>query len=503
MRQTGHGGRSGCEILQAVKGANTARTEDATGKGVLSTAAMAAFLIALDSSLLNVGFPAIKESFPATSTASAAWIINIYSVVLAALLVPAGFLADRWGGKSLLVLGLSVFLAGSIACATAIGIGQLLFSRCLQAIGGALSLPASLAVVLGHFHGRGRAIAVGKWTAAGGLAAALGPPLGSILMRLGSWRLMFFLHIPLCAWALLRSRHVLYNSRGPTTSTKIAMALPAIGGGTGMLVATFAVVPRPWGLFMQAGILMTAAMLVGLGLWIACREQKFMRNFGRREIVFTWTTTICFGSVFGAMFLVYDLALVYHFHINVARAALLLGPIPLLSVPVARSVAALQERWSPRAVLAAGNAMLVLAGLSFFQLLNGIDLSQMKMTWTTIILFSSGGIGLCFPTLNLAAVKGVAADCFGLGTALNQSCRHMGGVLGVAAASWVMTTAAPDPVFRTSYLLICLSLAGIGSTIMMYPASPKFAGVGSNSQVTSSDLEAIVTAAQYHSSSSK
>jgi MFS family permease len=449
------------------------RFEAETHKRMLSAAAMAAFLIALDSSLLNVGFPAIKEKFPAVSTASAAWIINVYSVTLAALIVPAGFLADRWGRKSLLVLGLSGFLAGAVGCGLATRIWQLLLWRCVQGVGGALSLPASLAIVLNHFEGHERAVAVGKWTAAGGLAAAIGPPLGAIVMSMGSWRLMFFLHVPVCAWALFRSRCVPRNSRGPGTRAKIALALPAIAGGAGLLVAALAIVPKPWGALMEATLVVAAALLGASGLWIACTEETFMRYFGRREIAFTWTTTICFGAAFGAMFLIYDLALVYHFHLKVTSAALLLTPIPLLSVPVARTAATLLERWSPRTVLAAGNVALALAGLCFFRLLAGVDIARMKMLWVAIGVFSSVGIGICFSTLNLAAVKGVAADHFGLGTALNQSCRQLGSVIGVAGASWIMSTTAREPAFMATYLLICFSIAGIGLATMIRPVSPE------------------------------
>ncbi len=140
---------------------------------VFWVASIAVFLVSLDGTVLFAAFGALQEGFPATSAAALSWVLNAYTVVFAAMLIPAGGLADRYGRKRIFVNGLTLFLAASVACALAPDIYALVGARVLQAVGAALLTPASLSLVLDAFPLSQRALAVSLWGAVGALAAAV------------------------------------------------------------------------------------------------------------------------------------------------------------------------------------------------------------------------------------------------------------------------------------------------------------------------------------------
>ena len=146
---------------------------------------MAVFLVAIDSTVLFAAFGDLRASFAAHSAADVSWVLNAYIVVYAALLVPAGKLADSYGSARIFRCGLVLFAVASVACALSTHISGLIAARALQAIGAALLTPSSLALVLEAFPMDRRAVVVSLWGAVGGLAAALGPGLGALLIAYG------------------------------------------------------------------------------------------------------------------------------------------------------------------------------------------------------------------------------------------------------------------------------------------------------------------------------
>jgi len=210
---------------------------------VLVTAAAVVFLVAFDAALLTVALPAITKSFPAFSAHQTGWVISAYSITLAALLTPAGYIVDRWGRKAVLSAGLIIFGVGAVCCAISSTITQLILSRCLQAVGGSCALPASLTVVLASFEPSQRPGAVGKWSAAGGLATALGPPIAAGLMYFVSWRAMFWIHVPLVTFVLYGVQKFLQESKGKKGSLQLSWGIGMIAAAVGYLVAA---ITAPW-----------------------------------------------------------------------------------------------------------------------------------------------------------------------------------------------------------------------------------------------------------------
>src|SRR5215212_3588420 len=191
------------------------RTGRVTEGRVLLVAAFGAFLAFLDATIVNVAFPSIRESFPGTSIGELSWVLNAYNIVFAAFLIVCGRLADLLGRRRTFVLGVLVFTVASALCGAAPTVGLLVVARVVQALGAALLVPASLALVVEAFPEERRAHAIGLWGATAAVAAGLGPPLGGVLVELGGWRWAFLVNLPFGLAALVAARRQLVESRAP------------------------------------------------------------------------------------------------------------------------------------------------------------------------------------------------------------------------------------------------------------------------------------------------
>src|SRR6187397_1789194 len=174
-----------------------------SSRGAVLVACAGAFLAFLDTTIVNIAFPDISASFAGSGRDALSWVLDGYFVVIAALLVPAGGLADRFGHKRIFLLGMAGFTAASLLCAAAPNLGLLISFRIVQGIGAAMIAPSSLAIVLDSFPVERRAAGVGLWGAAAAAAAATGPTLGGALVEAASWRLVFLVNLPLGAAILL------------------------------------------------------------------------------------------------------------------------------------------------------------------------------------------------------------------------------------------------------------------------------------------------------------
>src|SRR6266702_2408179 len=158
--------------------------------GVLS---LAVFMSSLDLFIVNLAFPYISRQYPGTSLSSLSWVLNAYTIVFAAVLVPAGRWADRIGRRRFFVAGLAAFSAGSLLCGLAPGVAALIAARVVQAAGA--MVPASLSLLLAAVPAPARPKALGTWSALGALGAALGPVIGGSLVQV-DWRWVFWVNLP-------------------------------------------------------------------------------------------------------------------------------------------------------------------------------------------------------------------------------------------------------------------------------------------------------------------
>src|SRR3712207_2599879 len=167
----------------------------------------------LDVTIVNVAFPELEREFAGASRADLSWVLNAYNILFAALLVPAGRLADIVGRRRMFFVGIGVFLGASLLCGLAGSVELLVAARVLQAVGGAILVPTSLGLLLPEFPSSQRATATAIWTATGAVAAALGPSLGGVLVDAGGWRWAFFVNLPIGLVALVPAGRLLREMR--------------------------------------------------------------------------------------------------------------------------------------------------------------------------------------------------------------------------------------------------------------------------------------------------
>jgi EmrB/QacA subfamily drug resistance transporter len=189
-------------------------------------ASAGAYLAFLDTTIVNTAFPDIARSFADSDRAALSWILDAYFIVIAALLVPLGAVADRVGRKRAFLWSVAGFVLTSAAAAAAPTLEVLVAARVLQGVAAAAMAPTSLALVLDAFPLERRATGVGLWGAAAALAAASGPPLGGLLVDVADWRWIFLVNLPLGAAVVLAGTRGLRESRDPS-----ATRLPDIPGG--------------------------------------------------------------------------------------------------------------------------------------------------------------------------------------------------------------------------------------------------------------------------------
>jgi len=178
---------------------------------VLAIASAANFLTILDLWVVVVAYPELERAFAPTTLSEVSWILNVYTITLAALLVPAGRLADTFGRRRCFLVGLAAFGVASLGCALAPSLSALIVFRALQAIAAAVLMPTSLGFVLSAFDREHRGTAVGVWAAVGAVAASSGPVLGAVLMT-RSWRWIFFINVPIVVVAVIAGGCLLPSS---------------------------------------------------------------------------------------------------------------------------------------------------------------------------------------------------------------------------------------------------------------------------------------------------
>ena len=241
--------------------------QNATGSDrrwrVLTVVSVATFMASLDLFIVNIAFPDISRAFEGTSVAAMSWVLNAYAIVFAALLVPAGRMADRIGRKRAFVGGIVVFVIGSALCGIANSVGLLIGARVIQAAGGAVLLPTSLALLLPEFAPAERPKAISIWAAVGAVAAAAGPPIGGLLVE-ASWRLVFLVNVPVGLAAVYFSLRVLRESSDPDHTRPDLLGTVLFAASIGLLALGLVKAPD-WGWGSASTLGAIAASGVGLG----------------------------------------------------------------------------------------------------------------------------------------------------------------------------------------------------------------------------------------------
>jgi EmrB/QacA subfamily drug resistance transporter len=400
---------------------------------VLGLVSIGVFMLSLDLFIVNIAFPKIEDDFAGASTASISWVLNAYAIVVAALLVSAGRLADRHGRKRLFVWGLAVFMLGSALCGAAPSVSALVAARVVQALGAALMLPSSLALLLPEFEGEERSRAIGIWAAVGGLAAAAGPPVGGLLVEV-SWRLVFFVNVPIGLATILYAVRVLRESRDPGEERPDAPGSGLIAVAIGALALALVKAPA-WGWADAKTLVSLTVAAAGLGaFWARCvTHPSPVIDPGLlkvRSFALSLLANLLFSAAFASYLLANVLFMTSVWHDSVIRAGLSLAPGPVMASIVAFASSRLVNRLGPRTVAALGIAIFALACLSWRLRVGAAPDYATEML--PGLLVAGLGVGLVLPSLATAATSSVPRERAATGSAIYTMTRQVGFVLGVS-----------------------------------------------------------------------
>lgn len=402
---------------------------------VFWVASVAVFLVSMDSTMLFAAFSAMQAGFPGTSAASMSWVLNAYTVVYAAMLIPAGGLSDRHGRKKIFMLGVVVFLVASAACGLAGTVEWLIAARVLQAVGAALLTPASLSLVLAAFPQSKRSVAVSLWGAVGALAAAAGPSLGSLVVATVGWPWAFYLNLPLGALALWRGATLLQEARQPDSKRPFDLVgMGLLITGVGALALSIVQLESPTWTPTELAVAAATGVFALLAFvhWArtAAHPLVDLSLFKVPTYRYVNLATLVFGMAFAMMFFAFFFYMTTIWHYSLPLAGVAITPGPLLVIPVAILSGRVAARIGHRALLVFGSLVYAASGV-WFLLVPGVEVAYLAH-WLPGLLLSGIGVGMVLPSLSAAAVNKLPADQYAVGSAVNQATRQIGSVMGVA-----------------------------------------------------------------------
>jgi EmrB/QacA subfamily drug resistance transporter len=448
----------------------------------IAAACLGGFLAFLDTTIVNVSFPSIAASFPDAGRSELSWVLDAYFIVIAALLVPAGGIADRLGRKRVFLWSVAAFVGTSVLCAVAPSWQVLVAARALQGAAAAVIAPVSMALMLPEFPIERRAAGVGIWGAAAALAAASGPPLGGLIVEAADWRWIFLANVPIGLLVLLAGRRGLRESvdEHATGLPDLAGALLVVGGLGLLALGIVEGGTWGWGSARVAGAFAGAAVLLAVVAWRCTRHPRpvvdpallRIASFRRANV-----GVLLFSMAFFATLLGNILFLTSVWQYDVLQAGIAVVPGPLASTLAAGPAGRLADRFGHRAVIVPG-AVVYVAGILVLRTAGAEP--DYVATWLPGQLLTGLGIGLAFPTFGAAAVSEIPEAQFGSASAVSSAARQFGAVLGTAILVAIVGSPATLPAAlaaaHDAWLFSALAGAASGLAALTLARAPASVG---------------------------
>jgi len=448
------------------------RLASGPGRWVLLATVLGSGLAMLDATIVNVALRRIGEDLDA-GLSGLQWIVNGYTLTLAALILLGGSLGDRFGRRRVFVFGVVWFAVASVLCGVAPNTPSLVAARMLQGVGGALLTPGSLAIISASFAKSDRPAAIGAWSGLGGIAVAVGPFLGGYLVGVADWgwRLAFLINVPMAALVVMVALRHVPESHDPTVSGRLDYAGGALGA-IGLAGITFGLTRGGEAGFGAEAL---GAIAVGVAAFVAFvvaerRERHPMLPLGifssRQFTAANLVTLVIYGAFGTALFLLaLQLQTVVGYTPLQAGTALL--PVTVVMLLLSARGGRLAQRIGPRLPMALG-PIVVGAGLALVGVSAGAGASYASDILPGVVTFA---LGLSLTVAPLTATVLAAADPrhAGVASGVNNAVARAAGLLGVAVIPVVAGLSGDvygDPAafgagFRTGMLIAAaLCVAG-------------------------------------------
>jgi EmrB/QacA subfamily drug resistance transporter len=400
------------------------------------------FMIMLDNTIVNVALPSIQRDLN-IGISELEWVFNGYALTFGVLMLTGGKLADMMGRRRIFIAGLVIFTVASLGCGLAASAGMLIGARVVQGVGSALMNPATLSIITATFPPRQRGMAIGIWAGVSGMALAIGPLVGGLITEHWSWNWIFFINVPVGIIGIVVARLVITESRD--TSPDQRLDLPGLSSSAIALFAlTYGLIeankygwtsPRILGLFAVSAVSFAAFILLELHQRAPMLDLKLFKNgtFAGANSVMLLVGVAMFGVFFYNSLFIQNI-LGY----SAVQTGATFLPMTVLIILVAPVAGKFSDRVGSRWLMGGGMILLTISLLIFSRL------NASSTFWDILPGLLVGGIGMAVvmtPT-TAAAMGSVPIDKAGVGSAVLNTGRQVGGALGIAVMGAIVAAAA-------------------------------------------------------------
>jgi EmrB/QacA subfamily drug resistance transporter len=406
----------------------------------LGAVAFGLFMIMLDNTVVFVALASIQSDLH-ISTSELEWVVNGYALTFAVLMLTGGKLADLFGRRRIFIVGLTIFTASSLACGLATGASFLIGARIVQGVGAALMNPATLSIITATFPPRQRGTAIGIWVGVSAMALAIGPLIGGILTEQINWSWIFFINVPVGIAGIIVSRLVIKESRDESEEQRLD--LPGLlASGAGLFALSYGLIEantygwgsaRILGSFVIAALALVIFVLLEMHQRVPMLDLSLFKNstFTGANVTMLLVALAMFGVFFfNSLFLGQVLG-----YSPIQTGATFL-PMTVLIVFVAPLAGRFSDKIGSRWLMGAGLVLLSASLISFSML----DASSNFWNILPGLILGGFGMSLAMTPTTAAAMSSVPVDKAGVGSAVLNSMRQVGGSLGIALMGAIVAT---------------------------------------------------------------
>ncbi len=407
---------------------------------VLLTMCFALAMVMLDNTVVNVALPTIADKLGA-GVSGLQWIVDGYVLALASLLLTGGILGDRYGRKRMFLTGLTIFTVASLSSGLSQTTGQLIAFRALQGVGAALLLPGTLSIITVTFPANERARAIGLWAGVSGLALALGPTVGGLMVEQIGWQSVFFLNVPIGIIAFIVATRTVKES---VSEEERRLDIPGLLFGTSALfLLTYGLIEanqKGWSNPVIVSSFVLAGLLgIGFLMWELRTSHPMMPLRFFRIPAFSAGNTVAFSVSLGmfASFFFLSLYMQLIHGYSAFEAGVRFLPMTLAIIITAPNAGRYAQQHGSRRPMTYG-LLLAGGGLLSLGLLLQPDTAYWKML--PIFIIMGHGMGATMAPMTAAVMNSVGPQRAGLGSAMTNTSREVGGVFGIAFLGTILTT---------------------------------------------------------------